>query len=108
MANYDGKDFYNNYLLNVSFIDLTGSVVKFDRQGDGLARYDILNYQRLENSTGYQYKVVGKWFKELELNIADVVWNKEYDLPTSACSLPCELGMIKKQQLFEQLFSKFD
>ncbi|XP_053967763.1 metabotropic glutamate receptor-like [Anastrepha ludens] len=57
MANYDGKDFYNNYLLNVSFIDLAGSVVKFDRQGDGLARYDILNYQRLENSSGYHYKV---------------------------------------------------
>ncbi|XP_037729107.1 metabotropic glutamate receptor isoform X3 [Drosophila subpulchrella] len=56
MANYDGKDFYNNYLLNVSFIDLAGSEVKFDRQGDGLARYDILNYQRLENSSGYQYK----------------------------------------------------
>lgn len=37
--------------------DLAGSEVKFDRQGDGLARYDILNYQRLENSSGYQYKV---------------------------------------------------
>ncbi|TDG39737.1 hypothetical protein AWZ03_013841 [Drosophila navojoa] len=36
---------------------LAGSEVKFDRQGDGLARYDILNYQRLDNSSGYQYKV---------------------------------------------------
>ncbi|XP_030379803.1 metabotropic glutamate receptor [Scaptodrosophila lebanonensis] len=98
MASYDGKEFYNNYLLNVSFIDLAGSEVKFDRQGDGLARYDILNYQRLENSSGYQYKVVGKWFNNLELNLPTVVWNKEVDLPTSACSLPCEAGMIKKQQ----------
>ncbi|XP_017469484.1 PREDICTED: metabotropic glutamate receptor-like [Rhagoletis zephyria] len=98
MANYDGKDFYNNYLLNVSFIDLAGSVVKFDRQGDGLARYDILNYQRLENSSSYHYKVVGKWFNQLEINITDVVWNKESELPISACSLPCEAGMIKKQQ----------
>ncbi|XP_044573571.1 metabotropic glutamate receptor isoform X3 [Drosophila ananassae] len=98
MANYDGKDFYNNYLLNVSFIDLAGSVVKFDRQGDGLARYDILNYQRLKNSTGYQYKVIGKWFNGLQLNSETVVWNKEVEQPTSACSLPCEVGMIKKQQ----------
>ncbi|KAH8385424.1 hypothetical protein KR009_002228, partial [Drosophila setifemur] len=98
MANYDGKEFYNNYLLNVSFIDLAGSEVKFDRQGDGLARYDILNYQRLENSSGYQYKVIGKWFNGLQLNSETVVWNKEADQPTSACSLPCEVGMIKKQQ----------
>ncbi|KAH8269764.1 hypothetical protein KR018_001288, partial [Drosophila ironensis] len=98
MANYDGKEFYNNYLLNVSFIDLAGSEVKFDRQGDGLARYDILNYQRLENSSGYQYKVIGKWFNGLKLNAEPVVWNKEAEQPTSACSLPCEVGMIKKQQ----------
>ncbi|XP_017853726.1 metabotropic glutamate receptor [Drosophila busckii] len=98
MASYDGKDFYNNYLLNVSFVDLAGSEVKFDRQGDGLARYDILNYQRLDNSSGYQYKVVGKWFNNLELNLDTVVWNREKDIPTSACSLPCEAGMIKKQQ----------
>lgn len=48
-----------NY-INLSFFvlqDLAGSEVKFDRQGDGLARYDILNYQRLYNSSGYQYKV---------------------------------------------------
>ncbi|XP_034670526.1 metabotropic glutamate receptor [Drosophila subobscura] len=98
MASYDGKDFYNNYLLNVSFIDLAGSEVKFDRQGDGLARYDILNYQRLENSSGYHYKVIGKWFNSLQLNSQTVVWNKAADQPTSACSLPCEVGMIKKQQ----------
>ncbi|KAH8323927.1 hypothetical protein KR074_003157, partial [Drosophila pseudoananassae] len=98
MANYDGKDFYNNYLLNVSFIDLAGSVVKFDRQGDGLARYDILNYQRLKNSSGYQYKVIGKWFNGLQLNSETVVWNKDVEQPSSACSLPCEVGMIKKQQ----------
>nr|CAA67993.1 metabotropic glutamate receptor [Drosophila melanogaster] len=98
MANYDGKEFYNNYLLNVSFIDLAGSEVKFDRQGDGLARYDILNYQRQENSSGYQYKVIGKWFNGLQLNSETVVWNKETEQPTSACSLPCEVGMIKKQQ----------
>ncbi|EDW83550.2 uncharacterized protein Dwil_GK13663 [Drosophila willistoni] len=99
MANYDGKDFYNNYLLNVSFIDLAGSEVKFDRQGDGLARYDILNYQRLDNSSGYQYKVIGKWFNSLEMNLESIVWNnKELDQPTSACSLPCDVGMIKKQQ----------
>ncbi|XP_037925369.1 metabotropic glutamate receptor isoform X2 [Hermetia illucens] len=98
MANYDGKDFYSNYLLNVSFVDMAGSQVKFDSQGDGLARYDILNYQKLENSSGYHYKVVGKWFDKLEFSEENMVWNRESEIPTSACSLPCQAGMIKKQQ----------
>jgi len=36
----------------------------------------------------------------LQLNSETVVWNKEAEQPTSACSLPCEVGMIKKQQVF--------
>uniref|UniRef100_A0A1B0BVC9 G-protein coupled receptors family 3 profile domain-containing protein n=1 Tax=Glossina palpalis gambiensis TaxID=67801 RepID=A0A1B0BVC9_9MUSC len=99
MEVYDGKDFYNNYLLNTSFIDLAGSQVKFDRRGDGLARYDVLNYQRLApNSSSYYYKIVGRWFNSLELNLNQVVWNGNVKQPASACSLPCGVGMIKKQQ----------
>lgn len=37
--------------------DIAGSEVKFDRQGDGLARYDILNYQKNSNASGYYYRV---------------------------------------------------
>lgn len=36
---------------------MAGSEVKFDKQGDGLARYDILNYQKLQNASGYHYRV---------------------------------------------------
>ncbi|CAH0562056.1 unnamed protein product [Brassicogethes aeneus] len=99
MTQYDGGDFYKNYLLNVSFADLAGSPVKFDHSGDGLARYDILNYQKLFNASGYHYRVVGKWFNSLELNSEFLVWDHNSTVaPTSACSLPCEIGMIKKQQ----------
>ena len=37
-----------------------GSEVKFDAQGDGLARYTITNYRRLGGSSnnGYDYKVL--------------------------------------------------
>lgn len=44
--------------------DLANSEVKFDEQGDGLARYDILNYQKLPNTSGYHYKV--RLFRFLE------------------------------------------
>lgn len=38
--------------------DPAGSEVKFDSRGDGLARYTIMNYRRIANSTnGYDYKV---------------------------------------------------
>lgn len=31
------------------------------------------------------------------------MWNREQEMPTSACSLPCEVGMIKKQQVIKVL-----
>ncbi|XP_076261780.1 metabotropic Glutamate Receptor [Rhynchophorus ferrugineus] len=99
MTQYDGGDFYQTYILNLNFHDLVGSPVKFDESGDGLARYDILNYQRLPNSSGYHYKVVGKWFNFLELNQDILIFDHNLSTtPVSACSLPCEVGMIKKQQ----------
>lgn len=39
------------------FTDPASSEVKFDSQGDGLARYTIMNYRRLPNGV-YDYKVV--------------------------------------------------
>ncbi|XP_034937479.1 metabotropic glutamate receptor isoform X2 [Chelonus insularis] len=101
MIDYDKGVFYKNYLLNVSFIDLAGSEVKFDERGDGLARYEILNFRKTDPnvSNGYSYKVVGKWFNGLDINTDELVWAKGSDtIPISACSLPCEPGMIRKQQ----------
>ncbi|XP_018322676.1 metabotropic glutamate receptor isoform X2 [Agrilus planipennis] len=99
MKQYDTGDFYKKYLLNVSFIDLAGNPVQFDERGDGLARYDILNFQKTDNGLGYHYKLVGKWFNKLELNHSEIIWkNNVSDIPISACSLPCGPGMIKKQQ----------
>lgn len=101
MANYDRGVFYKNYLLNVSFIDAAGSEVKFDEHGDGLARYEILNFRKSEHNgtNGYQYQVVGKWFNSLDIRTEELIWARgTKDIPISACSLPCEPGMIKKQQ----------
>lgn len=41
------------------FSDLAGSEVKFDQHGDGLARYEILNFQKANQSgtNGYYYRV---------------------------------------------------
>ncbi|XP_043493444.1 metabotropic glutamate receptor isoform X2 [Polistes fuscatus] len=101
MTNYDRGAFYRDYLLNVSFIDSAGSEVKFDEHGDGLARYEILNFRKsnLSGTDGYHYRVVGKWYNSLDIQTDELVWARgTKDIPISACSLPCEPGMIKKQQ----------
>ncbi|XP_014609016.1 PREDICTED: metabotropic glutamate receptor [Polistes canadensis] len=101
MTNYDRGAFYRDYLLNVSFVDSAGSEVKFDEHGDGLARYEILNFRKsnLSGNDGYHYRVVGKWYNSLDIQTDELVWARgTKDIPISACSLPCEPGMIKKQQ----------
>lgn len=41
-------------------LDSAGSEVKFDEHGDGLARYEILNFQKANQSgsNGYYYRVL--------------------------------------------------
>jgi len=44
-------------------------------------------------------QVVGKWFNSLDIYTQEMVWARgKKDIPISTCSLPCEPGMIKKQQ----------
>ena len=44
-------------------------------------------------------QVVGKWFNSLDIRTEELVWARgTKDIPISACSLPCQPGMIKKQQ----------
>ncbi|KAF7997885.1 hypothetical protein HCN44_009283 [Aphidius gifuensis] len=100
MIDYDKGLFYKKYLLDVSFTDLAGSEVQFDKHGDGLARYEILNFRKTNQSgtNGYYYNVVGKWHNKLDFHTDQLVWAKGADNIPSQCSLPCEPGMIRKQQ----------
>ncbi|KAI1290802.1 Metabotropic glutamate receptor [Halotydeus destructor] len=98
----DGGHFYKNYLLEVNFTDIAGSMVRFDSQGDGLGRYNIYNYQRSEaNSSSFGYKVVGKWFdEELSLDTSALLWNERTRVPpASVCSYPCSVGEVKITQV---------
>ncbi|XP_023338104.1 metabotropic glutamate receptor, partial [Eurytemora carolleeae] len=102
MRRMDGGQFYKDYLLKVSFTDIGNSTVKFDEKGDGLARYIIYNYQRKLGGAGFDYKVIGKWFKNLEMEASAVEWGSDISrlggefLPVSRCSEPCGPGAVKK------------
>ncbi|XP_022245723.1 metabotropic glutamate receptor-like [Limulus polyphemus] len=100
MRELDGGVLYRDYLLNVSFIDLAGSEVKFNHQGDGLGRYIIYNYQRIGNSSLFEYKRLGRWLDGLHLDLDEVVWNQgRRQIPVSICSAPCGVGEVKKMQV---------
>lgn len=52
----------SGWYFNFFFLDLAGSIVKFDEKGDGPARYTIYNYQKNSKNQGFDYKV--KVFEE--------------------------------------------
>uniref|UniRef100_A0A8D0L1A8 Glutamate metabotropic receptor 2 n=1 Tax=Sphenodon punctatus TaxID=8508 RepID=A0A8D0L1A8_SPHPU len=59
MKPVNGKRFYKEYLLSVKFdapfrpVD-TKSMVRFDRYGDGIGRYNIFNYHQADGRYRYQ------------------------------------------------------
>lgn len=95
--NLDGESLYMNYLLNTTFEDLVGSVVRFDQLGDGLVPYRIYNYRRLDNSSIYDYIPIGRWEPyTLHLDSEKYSWSTEDGRPpVSVCSYDCALGQIK-------------
>ncbi|XP_071961715.1 metabotropic glutamate receptor 3-like [Antedon mediterranea] len=98
----EGKKFYLDYLLNVTFEDITGSRVSFDERGDGPGRYDIMNY-RMGSDKHYHYVNVGNWsMGTLHLDIDMVQFNSKLStdnaIPLSQCSEPCKKGEVKNLQ----------
>ena len=91
--------------FSIQFSDLVGSEVRFDENGDGPGRYDIMNYQRVPGSEPptYQYFKIGDWSGTLQLNPSDVAFHPSvtktiavHTLPRSQCSEPCKFGEAVK------------
>ncbi|CAH1404467.1 unnamed protein product [Nezara viridula] len=69
---------------------LSGDKFKFDPNGDGPARYNIVHFKQVRKGE-YQWVQVGQYIEgELKLNMS------EKRGPESVCSLPCEQGQAKK------------
>ncbi|XP_068233250.1 LOW QUALITY PROTEIN: uncharacterized protein [Palaemon carinicauda] len=86
---------YRDYLMNVTF-SYMNETVAFDSRGDPPGRYDIMNYQRLENGS-FDYVLVGTWDNgTLVVHEERVVFNRPYKLPpASVCSEPCSYNEFK-------------
>ncbi|CAH1407468.1 unnamed protein product [Nezara viridula] len=85
------------YLRNVSFEGLSGDKFRFDSNGDGPARYNIIHFKQTDPGV-YQWLTVGQYIEgELHLNDSEIFFNTGTALPPeSVCSLPCSQGQAKK------------
>ncbi|XP_037917846.1 metabotropic glutamate receptor 2-like [Hermetia illucens] len=85
------------YLRKVKFQGLSGDHFKFDANGDGPARYNIIHFKQVEEDK-YKWIKVGEYYEgELRLNMSEVQFKLNHPKPPeSVCSLPCERGQAKK------------
>ncbi|KNC33679.1 hypothetical protein FF38_08736, partial [Lucilia cuprina] len=85
------------YLRKVQFQGLSGDHFRFDSNGDGPARYNIIHFKQ-SNEGQYHWVKVGEYYEgELRLNMSEVQFKLLHPKPPeSVCSLPCERGQAKK------------
>ncbi|KAH8232802.1 hypothetical protein KR026_000427 [Drosophila bipectinata] len=85
------------YLRKVEFEGLSGDEFRFDGNGDGPARYNIIHFKQSQAGQ-YHWVKVGEYTEgELRLNMSEVKFKRlSPKPPESVCSLPCELGQAKK------------
>ncbi|XP_050730042.1 metabotropic glutamate receptor 4-like [Eriocheir sinensis] len=85
------------YLRKVTFTGLSGDRFKFDENGDGPSRYNIIHFKQLTRGR-YAWSTVGTYIEgELSLNMTSLQFKLgEPQPPSSVCSLPCLTGQAKK------------
>ncbi|XP_035863883.1 metabotropic glutamate receptor 4-like isoform X1 [Sander lucioperca] len=83
------------YIRNVNFTGIAGTPVVFNVNGDAPGRYEIYQYQIINNTT--EYKIIGHWTDQLHLDTNEMQWPGEsQEVPSSICSQPCRPGQRKK------------
>ncbi|KAH8355096.1 hypothetical protein KR093_005412 [Drosophila rubida] len=85
------------YLRKVEFKGLSGDDFRFDGNGDGPARYNIIHFKQ-SVAGQYRWVKVGEYYEgELRLNMSEVKFKLLHPKPPeSVCSLPCERGQAKR------------
>ncbi|XP_034475768.1 metabotropic glutamate receptor 2 [Drosophila innubila] len=84
------------YLRKVEFKGLSGDDFRFDVNGDGPARYNIIHFKQ-SVAGQYRWVKVGEYYEgELRLNMSEVKFKLLHPKPPeSVCSLPCQRGQAK-------------
>uniref|UniRef100_A0A8C1RKQ9 G-protein coupled receptors family 3 profile domain-containing protein n=1 Tax=Cyprinus carpio TaxID=7962 RepID=A0A8C1RKQ9_CYPCA len=92
------------YIRGVQFTIKTGEEISFDASGDPVARYDLVNWQPVQDGS-LQFKNVGFYDsslpseQHLQVNQEHVLWAEDSgQLPVSMCSESCPPGTRKAVQ----------
>ncbi|XP_078057759.1 extracellular calcium-sensing receptor-like [Mustelus asterias] len=90
-----------HYLHSVNFTDRTGRIVYFDKNGDPVPAYELINLQLTLKRTvevvniGY-YDGTAPFGQEFNLNIGDIMWSGvDNQIPRAVCTEPCPPGTRK-------------
>ncbi|XP_034388764.1 metabotropic glutamate receptor 4-like [Cyclopterus lumpus] len=82
-------------IRRLNFAGIAGNPVLFNENGDAPGRYEIYQYQ-IRNQTA-EYKIIGHWTDQLNLNVRTMQWpGGVRQIPSSICSHPCQAGERKK------------
>ncbi|XP_028390970.1 metabotropic glutamate receptor 3-like [Dendronephthya gigantea] len=97
------RDRLLQHLRNVSFENFFNTSLEFNENGEVMAMYHILNFQK--NGGSYTYNVIGEWDgqktrERLEMDTDDVTWFEAGNgsVPQSYCSAECEFGYVRKER----------
>ncbi|XP_043929528.1 extracellular calcium-sensing receptor-like [Protopterus annectens] len=90
-----------HYVKNVHFKNRAGDEIFFNEDGEGRARYDIVNWQVLPNGTVrnpnvgiYESRTPGH--HEVSIDESAILWNTAHsEVPKSVCSESCPTGHRK-------------
>ncbi|XP_054706750.1 metabotropic glutamate receptor 3-like [Uloborus diversus] len=87
------------FVKRVHFEDEYGNSFQFDKNGDALPKYDIINYQKINGTNEYRWVTVGKYTETkdnvpiLQLHLDAMVFKHDKKrFPESLCSAPCLPG----------------
>ncbi|XP_067850642.1 extracellular calcium-sensing receptor-like [Heptranchias perlo] len=102
-----------HYIKEVKFINNFGEEISFDKNGDPVASYDLINWQKGTDGS-VQFVEVGYYDaalpagKELTLDESGIVWHRGGNIaPISVCSESCPAG-TRKASLKGQPICCFD
>uniref|UniRef100_A0A803JX18 G-protein coupled receptors family 3 profile domain-containing protein n=1 Tax=Xenopus tropicalis TaxID=8364 RepID=A0A803JX18_XENTR len=89
-----------HYVRNVNFVTSDGARVFFDEKGNPPAIYDIVNWRlsakgSLEKVTVGSYDSSSPDGKTLKLNVSNIIWITQTQVPVSYCSPACPSGFRK-------------
>eukprot|EP00079_Xenopus_tropicalis_P015507 XP_004913360.2 PREDICTED: extracellular calcium-sensing receptor-like [Xenopus tropicalis] len=89
-----------HYVRNVNFMTSDGARVFFDEKGNPPAIYDIVNWRlsakgSLEKVTVGSYDSSSPDGKTLKLNVSNIKWITQTQVPVSYCSPACPSGFRK-------------